>query len=265
MEFDDEGATQMDSLAGLGYAHPDSPPMYVLPANGRTFEEYVQAMKSHYRMMVTRAERKFALALSRRQHLWRRGVPRSIYRRDVPVVRECCRPRRHRHARAAGRVFFAMARHFGEQFLSTIVYRGAKPVAFAVGIVTKEAYYGLFIGLDYAAKQEADLYFNLFYETLRYAMQRHVRHAYMGSDSDRFKLRLGCRRENRSVFIRLHGLLDRPFRRTKRWWLPPIQYADHEMDVFRVESVDVPNPAGAPWFDAGATPAPIAPRTSETN
>ena len=145
-----------------------------------------------------------------------------------------------------------MARRFDEQFLSTIIYRGDKPVAFAVGIVTKEAYYGLFIGLDYAAKQEADLYFNLFYETLRYAMQRRVRHVYMGSDSDRFKLRLGCRREPRSVFIRLHGLLDRPFRRTKRWWLPPIQYADHEMDVFRVEPAKAQGQPQRAWFDAGA-------------
>ena len=99
------GAAPMDSLTGLGYAHADSPPMYVLPANGRTFEEYVRAMKSHYRMMVTRAERRIPLALSRRQPFWRRSVSRGVYRRNIPVVRAGRRPCRHRHACAAGRIF----------------------------------------------------------------------------------------------------------------------------------------------------------------
>ncbi len=154
----------------------------------------MQAMKSHYRMIVTGAERKFARSPFRVVNIsggaaFLEVFTDEMYQLYVNVVA---------HADIVMHVlpaeyFCAIARHFGEQFLSTIVYRGEKPVAFAVGIVTKEAYYGLFIGLDYTAKQEADLYFNLFYETLRYAMRRRVRHVYMGSDSDRFKLRLGCR------------------------------------------------------------------------
>ncbi|HEY4308110.1 MAG TPA: GNAT family N-acetyltransferase [Pirellulales bacterium] len=239
MEFNDRQAEELAGLSELGYARADSPPMYVLPAEGRTFMEYLGTMKSHYRRVIAGSERRFAKSGVRVIHATGAApfldvFDDELYQLYVQVVR---RAEVMMHVLPL-EYFRAVARRFDQQFLSTFLYQGERPVGFAVGIVTPAAYYGLFIGLNYAAKlnaenQATDLYFNLFYQNLRYAMQRRVQSVFMGSDSDRFKLRLGCRRQRRNVFIHLHGLLDRPFRQTQHWWLRPHKPGEPEMDVFR--------------------------------
>ncbi|HVU88253.1 MAG TPA: GNAT family N-acetyltransferase [Pirellulales bacterium] len=262
MEFDDTQAADLHGLEDLGYARADSPPMYVLPAQGRTFEEYVAAMKSHYRRMIPRSERKFAKSGIRVAHLsggdaFLNAFTDEVYDLYLQVVR---RADIVMHVLPAA-YFRALAQQFGEQFLATILYQNERPVGFAIGIIAHNSYYGQFIGLDYAGKEASDLYFNLFYENLRFAMQRRVEHVFMGSDSDRFKLRLGCRRSRRHVYIHLHGWPDRPFRRTKRLWLPPIEYVDHEMDVFLAPAASMPTSSAiVPSDGGGAIASPVSPK-----
>ena len=45
----------MDDLLGRGYVRVDSPPMYEMEATFACFEEYLAALKAHYRTNIKRA------------------------------------------------------------------------------------------------------------------------------------------------------------------------------------------------------------------
>lgn len=233
MEFADEEISQWQPLAGLGYVRADSQPMYVLPAAGRTFAEYLGAMKSHYRSRITPSRRKFAATGIRIEHHTGRKDLADLFTDELyDLYRQVLR-----HAETVMHVlpieyFRAVAASFGEQFSLSIAYDGARPVGFGSGIFAGSSYYWSFVGFDYQTNARTDLYFNLFYHTLEHVMQRRVQRVYLGSDSDRFKQRLGCHREQRHVLIKVDGLFGRIFERTSSFWMPPQPEVELEMDAF---------------------------------
>lgn len=237
MEFDDSECERLAPLQQAGYVPLDSPPMYVLPAAGRSFAEYVSEMKSHYRSRITASRRKFAAAGIRVVHYSGADDLEHVLTDEVHELYLQVLTHADVVMHRLGLEYFrALARAFGKDFLLSVAYDQARPVAFGCGIFSRTAYYWSFIGFDYATNQHTDLYFNLFYETLEHVMQRRLDRIYLGSDSDRFKQRIGCVPQRRRVFVRAHGLFDRIFQRTAHFWIPPQRTTVPAMDVFGAQN-----------------------------
>jgi len=123
MEFNEAECQRLTPLVQAGYRAVDSPPMYVLPAAGRTFAEYVAAMKSHYRSRITPSRRKFAVTSVRVVHST--GAD-DIDRVLTPAVHDLyLQVLQHAEVvmhRLGLDYFRALAKSFGKDFLLSIAY-----------------------------------------------------------------------------------------------------------------------------------------------
>ncbi len=163
-EFSPDEERQLDGLISLGYVRGESPPMNEFPPRFRRFEDFVEALRSHYRYKLKRSQRKFARAGFRVEHL--SGIDAlPHYTDEVHRLYEEVVQRAEVRLECLPRSFFQqLVRHFPEAAQWTAVWRGDAIVAFAWGLACPDSYQNLFIGLDYRYNAEADLYFNLMAE-----------------------------------------------------------------------------------------------------
>jgi hypothetical protein len=65
----------------------------------------------------------------------------------------------------------------------------------------------LFLGLDYDVNAQSELYFNLCYKELDFAMRHGTQTIFMGQTADVFKSRLRCCHRPLCFFVKLRGRL----------------------------------------------------------
>ncbi len=109
-----------------------------------------------------------------------------------------------------------------DQAVLTLVRREDRTVAWGCSLLCPPAFHMLVMGLDYEANRPGDVYFNLVYACLDYAMRRGAREVWIGANADQFKARLGCQSRPRYVYVRGMGaIVAWLVRRAAGWFFPP--------------------------------------------
>ena len=202
-EFGEEEQTDMDGLLKQGYVRGDSPPMYELKRPFISFEEYIGALKAHYRTNIKRAQRKFAAAGCRFERLTNLRDIQRVYTPEVHGLYEAVVMNSETRLEVLSHHFFLeLARQLRGQLALTVAFREDRVIGFTWELADGPLYHFLFMGLDYRQSIETDLYFNLVYQAMNHAFQSGARVVHVGQTADAFKSLLGCSGNRRSIYGR---------------------------------------------------------------
>jgi predicted N-acyltransferase len=203
-DFGPQEIARTDALLDLGYVRAESLPMNYFPARFRNFDHFCDSLRSRYRRKIVRSRRKLQRAGLRVVHL-RGGMGfHELYTDDVhrlylavlsraPIQFECL----------PAQFFRELARQLPEDSAFTLICQGERVVGFTCGLFHQGAYHNFFCGFDYELNAEAELYFNLLYEDLDYALQQNVHSIQIGQTADEYKMRVGCYREPRYFYVKV--------------------------------------------------------------
>lgn len=117
--------------------------------------------------------------------------------------------------------FREIARQYPEQSRFTFLYQGDRPVSFVCGLDSPGSHVLLFCGLDYDLNTEGDLYFNVIYRGLSFALRPGVKTVLFGSTADKFKTLVGCTPSTISIYLKGVGWLRSTLVNKLAWILFP--------------------------------------------
>jgi predicted N-acyltransferase len=238
-EFDPEQAAQISGLSALGYVRVDSPPMNYLPTRFRDFDHMCASFRSRYRNQLLRSRKKFEPSGLRVVHLRGGMGVDALYTEDVHRLYLGVLGRAELKLECLPAEFFReLARQFPDEAAFTLIYQDKRIVAFMCGIYLQDEYLNLFCGYDYESNDESDLYFNLMYEDLDYALRQKMKFIHVGQTANDFKSRMGCFLEPRSFYIKARLSLLQPVLRASCPYLFPPAPPIHERNLFRETNGD---------------------------
>lgn len=232
-EFGDEDLAQTDTLCALGYVRGPSLPMNYFDPRFRTFDEFIAALRSHYRYKIRRSQRKFASSGFRVEHFAGREAL-AHYSDEVHQLYLAVFEHAEVRLELLPVEFFRqLAMRCSDSVRLTAVFQGPRIVAFSWGLLGDKTYQNMFIGFDYELNSEYDLYFNLMAHDLDYALRLGVEEIQMGQTADAFKSRLGCQGRPRYVYAKgTRWFSAQPLRWTHRLLMPE-PATPPERDLFR--------------------------------
>ena len=202
-EFGPEQAAQTDSLPALGYVRADSLPMNGFPARFRDFDHVCASFRSRYRNQLLRSRKKFERSGLRVVHLRGSMGVDALYTEDVHRLYLAVLNRAEVKLECLPAEFFReLARQFLDAAAFTLIYQDERVVAFMCGVFHQDTYLNLFCGFDYELNDGTDLYFNLMYEDLDYALRQRVQSIHVGQTANDFKSRMGCFLEPRCFYVK---------------------------------------------------------------
>jgi predicted N-acyltransferase len=187
-EFSSSELGDLASLQHLGYRRAESLPMNCVPAEYRSFDDYLSRIGSAKRRTIRRSREKFATFGFKVEHRSGGEGAADLYTDEVHKLYEAVLERAAvRFESLPADYFRELARQLPENTLFTFVSREGQIVAFAATLLSDELFDQMFIGLDYDLNRECDLYFNVFFEAIGAAFERGARRIYVGQTSDDFK------------------------------------------------------------------------------
>jgi predicted N-acyltransferase len=233
-EFDKEELGRTDELTALGYVRADSLPMNYFPTRFRDFDHFLASVRSRYRTQIKRSQTKFKQSGLRVVHARSAEHLDRLYTDDVHQLYLAVLERAEVKLECLPAEFFReLARRFPEEIAFTFIYRGERVVAFVCGLFHGDEYLNLFCGLDYGLNEEADLYFNLMYHDLDFALRQRVRSLHVGQTADEFKSRVGCYTRPRYFYVKVRDRLGTALLRAARPWLFPPVLPSPERNLFK--------------------------------
>lgn len=202
-EFTLHSCGQLESLQNFGYRRADSPSTHYFTGHFKDFDAYCASLRSHYRNDIRRSEKKFRRAGLSHAHLRTAELIERTYTPEVHRLYEAVVERAEIKLEVLPINFFLeLVRQFPDQISLTVIYKGERVVAFNWGLFADGIFRYLFCGLDYSLNEEADLYFNLMYRELDYALRCRGGMIIIGQMADHFKSRLGCEQRTLHFYIR---------------------------------------------------------------
>jgi predicted N-acyltransferase len=233
-EFDEEEVSRCDELTALGYVRVDSLPMNYFPTRFRDFDHFVASVRSRYRNQIKHSQKKFAQSGLRVVHA--RGAEHldalfteDVYRLYLSVLERAevkleCLP---------AEFFRELARQFPQEIAFTFVKQAERIVGFVCGLFHGDEYLNLFCGVDYGLNEKADLYFNLMFHDVDFALRSGVRSLHVGQTADDFKSRMGCSTQPRYFYVKVRDPLGASLLRVARPWLFPPVVPAPERNLFK--------------------------------
>jgi predicted N-acyltransferase len=187
-EFTPGEIIRTDALLKLGYLRADSLPMNQFPARYFDFEHFCASIRSRYRRHILRSRKKFQRTGLRVEHVRGNEGFDQLYTKDVhrlylavlshaEIIFECL----------PSQCFRELAAQYAEDAAFTVFFQGERIVAFACGVFDQDNYRNIFCGFDYQLNEEVELYFNLLYEDLDFALRQNVRSISVGQTANEFK------------------------------------------------------------------------------
>jgi GNAT acetyltransferase-like protein len=233
-EFDGEEVGRCDELSSLGYVRADSLPMNEFPTRFRDYDHVLSSMRSRYRNQVKHSQKKFQQSGLRVVHTRGGEHVASLFTEDTYRLYLSVLDRADvKLERLPAEFFRELARRFPEEATFTLIYQGERLVAFVCGLFHGDAYANLFCGLDYRLNEEADLYFNLMFHDVDYALRSGARSLHVGQTADDFKSRMGCYTRPRYFYVKVHAPFGAPLLRAASPWLFPPVPAMPERNLFK--------------------------------
>jgi predicted N-acyltransferase len=112
-----------------------------------------------------------------------------------------------------GASFFRSLSRFAEDKIKLFTAKkGGETVAFSLDLRHKDTIDGFMFGSDYNSRTKSDFaYFNLvYYEPIKWAIQEGINKIFYRPASEYVKLRIGCKPEKNSSFVKCHNTLIAP-------------------------------------------------------
>lgn len=202
-DFAPQEIGQSDALLELGYLRADSLGMNYFPARYRNFDHFCSSIRSRYRRQHIRSRKKFQRAGLRVEHIRGNDGFDKLYTDEVHRLYLAVLSRADiTFERLPAQFFRELARQFAEDAAFTIICQGERVVGFTCGVFDQYNYHNFFCGFDYQINEKAQLYFNLMYEDLDYALRQNVCTISVGQTANEFKSRAGCYLEPRFFYIK---------------------------------------------------------------
>jgi predicted N-acyltransferase len=223
-EINPAGCAELGPLAALGYRRADSFPMNHVEPGFRDFDDYLSRFTSKQRWVVRRSQRKFKESGLRAVHLFGRdGVP-DLYTDQVHHLYEAVVNRSAVQFEHLPPEFLReLARRMPDNTVFTFVYRGPEIVGFSMALVSETTFHGVVLGVDYHVNAQADLYFNLLYESMDFAFRYGARDICIGQTTDALKHdKFGCFQVPLSIYVKAGRWTMRPVLKAAfSWFFPP--------------------------------------------
>jgi predicted N-acyltransferase len=242
-EFTATECEEMKSVRELGYTLGESLPINMFERKFADFEQYLAALKAHYRQDIRRSKKKLEKAGLTITRIHGGPELEQMYTDEVHQLYLAVVERAESKLEVLPREFFlAMSREFGNSISFTYASREGRIAGFNWALRSGQAYRFMFCGIDYQLNEMADLYFNLMYAELDNGLRSNAAAIEVGQTADLFKSRLGCFPVPLAFYVKstiLPGLL----RRTARFLFPARP---------PVPAYDIYKSAGEPGAGSGA-------------
>jgi predicted N-acyltransferase len=227
--------TRLLELERRGYRRVANLPTHTFPTRFRDFDEYLGQLRANYRKIIRRSQRKFHAAGVTLDRLADPARIQAEYTDETHRLYHAVVDRAEYQYEVVTTSFFhALALAFPGE-LTCLLARApsGEVIGFLWSLLVDGRYYGLYSGMDYDWNARCDLYFNLMYAELDYALRSGARTIDLGQTADRFKSRLGSEEESRTLCIRGRGALLSPLLRATLPLLAPASRPAPALHVFR--------------------------------
>lgn len=207
-ECESKDLDKMDSLYEIGYRRADSLDMHVFTEKFESFSDYLSGLNSHYRYDIKRSLKK----------LEKNGVEIKRYTNSDDICRKYTNDLYEMYLAVVSRsetqleilpraFFIEMSNRYSDEIGLTLLEKDGKVLAYNWSLNHDGKYHFLFCGIDYDNNKKYDLYFNVMYAELGFALDAKADDIYVGQTASGFKMRLGCKQEPLYLFVRSHGYL----------------------------------------------------------
>jgi predicted N-acyltransferase len=237
-EFTPGELNRTDALLELGYLRADSLPMNQFPARYCDFEHFCASIRSRYRRHILRSRKKFQSMGLRVEHVRGNEDFDKLYTEEIHRLYSAVLSHAYVIFECLPLQFFReLAVRYAENAAFTLFFRGERIVAFVCGVFDQDNYRNIFCGFDYQLNEEAELYFNLLYEDLDYALRQKVRSISVGQTANEFKSRVGCYLEPRFFYVKSREPVLQFLIRAGSLYLFPPALPITERNLFREEEI----------------------------
>jgi predicted N-acyltransferase len=206
-EFALQDMAQLETLEGRGYHRVQNLPLHTFPPRFRDFEEYVRAIRAPYRYGIRQSQKKLRHAGVTIDRLEDPEQIASWYTEEVHQLYLAVVARAQYQFEVLTATFFRdLARAFpGELTVAAAHTASGQVIGFLYSLLSQARFHSLYIGMDYGWNTACDLYFNLMYADLDYALRHGAQRIDLSQTADTFKVRLGCQQEPRYFCVRAQG------------------------------------------------------------
>ena len=209
-EHGEHDIDDLRSLSQLGYRQVESLDMYIFDEPFENFDHYLSNLNSHYRYDIRRSLRKLERAGVEVKRWTDAETICNLYTDELHKLYLAVVGKSDSKLEILPPAFFhELARQFPDQVALTGLVRDDQVLAYNWSIMTDSKYQFLFCGIDYSVNNELDLYFNLMYAELGYALQSAANEIKVGQTAAQFKTRLGCSQRPLHLFIKGAGIFTR--------------------------------------------------------
>ena len=209
-EHGEQDVENLRSLGQLGYQQVESLDMNIFDEPFEDFDHYLSSLSSHYRYDVRRSLRKLERDGVEVQRWTDAETICQLYTEELHKLYLAVVARSESKLEILPPVFFhQLARQFSGQAALTGLVKDGRILAFNWSIRSDSKYQFLFCGIDYSVNHKLDLYFNLMYAELGYALKTSAGEIKVGQTAAQFKTRLGCVQKPLHLYIKGAGMFTR--------------------------------------------------------
>jgi predicted N-acyltransferase len=196
-DFHLQDAELTASLPTLRFIHVPNLDDTVIPIRWRSFDDYLSALKSHYRKQIMRQEAALTRAGVSRQRTSQWAEHAQCMAKLFANV-----ARRYPGGSLIGADYFAATSGcLGHELETTLFFQEGELVAFIMYYVGEESLFASYLGVDETMNREAALTFNAYNEVVKVAIERGVDHLWFGRTAYNAKLRMGAERRALSIYL----------------------------------------------------------------
>ena len=207
-EFTATETQVLDGFERHGYFRVESLPLNCLDVRYSDFDDFCQSRSGRARYNLRRSIRKFEEAGLRVVQITGADGADKVYTEEVHRLYKSVWDRADSQLEKLPAEFFRqLACNLGKQAVFSFAYRQNRIVGFGCSLIADPDFHMLFVGLDYDENRQSELYFNLCYKELDFAMRNGAKTVLMGQTADAFKSRLRCYHRPLYFYVRLRGPL----------------------------------------------------------
>src|SRR5438093_4931565 len=164
-----------DELAQRGYRRAQTPPMFHFNPQFLNLAEYIDALTAHYRYLIRRSTRKLVNDGIRISFLTEPDAILDIYTPQVHDLYVAVARKSEIRLELHGVTFFReLVRRLSGSVSLVVLSKESRILALMWGLTHQPVSHSLSCGVDYGLNERYDLYFNLEYATIDFAMRQRV-------------------------------------------------------------------------------------------
>jgi len=203
-EIDQAGCADLEPLESLGYRRADSFPMNCVEPGSRDFADYLSKFPSKKRRPIRRSQKRPAENGLRIVERYGRDGVADLYTDKVHGLYEAvCNRSAVQFEQLPAEFPRELARRLPDNTLFTLIYRGEEIVGFSMSLVSESTFHGMVLGVDYDVNADAEVYFNLLYQSIDSALRHGAHEICVGQTTDALKHdKLGCYQVPLSIYVK---------------------------------------------------------------